>query len=155
MAAKKTMTLNLSDEEMDSLEQLALRNDMTKTAVIKKAIRIYLILEKRLQKGEHIFVEDKLTRRRSSYCSYESPRARRAAVVSGSGKIVSSLQESLTKEPKTSSKQAVTRSPEFSESIINTIREPLIALDQDLRVVSVSRSFYEVFKVKPKRPWDS
>ena len=60
MAAKKTMTLNLSDEEMDSLEQLALRNDMTKTAVIKKAIRIYLILEKRLQKGEHIFVEDKL-----------------------------------------------------------------------------------------------
>ena len=47
-------------------------------------------------------------------------------------------------------KQAVTRSPEFSESIINTIREPLIALDQDLRVVSVSRSFYEVFKVKPE-----
>jgi two-component system CheB/CheR fusion protein len=39
---------------------------------------------------------------------------------------------------------------EYSESIINTIREPLIALDQDLRVVSVSRSFYEVFKVKPE-----
>ena len=38
---------------------------------------------------------------------------------------------------------------EYSESIINTVREPLIALDQDLRVVSVSRSFYEVFKVKP------
>ena len=39
---------------------------------------------------------------------------------------------------------------EYAESIINTIREPLIALDQDLRVVSVSRSFYEVFKVNPK-----
>jgi len=39
---------------------------------------------------------------------------------------------------------------EYAESIINTIREPLIALDQDLRVVSVSRSFYEVFKVKPE-----
>jgi len=39
---------------------------------------------------------------------------------------------------------------EYSESIINTVREPLIALDQDLRVVSVSRSFYEVFKVNPK-----
>ena len=37
---------------------------------------------------------------------------------------------------------------EYSESIINTVREPLIALNQDLRVVSVSRSFYEVFKVK-------
>jgi predicted transcriptional regulator len=60
MPDKKTMTLNLSEEEMNSLDQLALRNDMTKTAVIKKAIRIYLILETRLQRGEHIFVEDEL-----------------------------------------------------------------------------------------------
>jgi predicted transcriptional regulator len=60
MAEKRTMTLNLSDEEMTSLEQLAARNDMSKTAVIKKAIRIYLILEKRMQRGEHIFVEDDL-----------------------------------------------------------------------------------------------
>ena len=37
-----------------------------------------------------------------------------------------------------------------AESIINTVREPLIALDQDLRVVTVSRSFYEIFKVKPE-----
>ncbi len=39
---------------------------------------------------------------------------------------------------------------EYSESIINTVREPLIALDQDLRVVSASRSFYEVFRAKPE-----
>ena len=39
---------------------------------------------------------------------------------------------------------------EYAESIINTVREPLIALDQDLRVVNVSRSFYEFFKVSPK-----
>jgi two-component system CheB/CheR fusion protein len=38
----------------------------------------------------------------------------------------------------------------YAESIINTVREPLISLDQDLRVVSVSRSFYNVFKVKPE-----
>jgi PAS domain S-box-containing protein len=38
---------------------------------------------------------------------------------------------------------------EFAESIINTVREPLIALDQDLRVVKVSRSFYDLFKVEP------
>ena len=38
---------------------------------------------------------------------------------------------------------------EYAESIVNTVREPLIVLDQDLRVVTVSRSFYEVFKVKP------
>jgi two-component system, cell cycle sensor histidine kinase PleC len=47
-------------------------------------------------------------------------------------------------------KRGVKRSSEYSESLINTIREPLIALDQDLRVVKVSRSFYDVFKVKPE-----
>jgi two-component system CheB/CheR fusion protein len=39
---------------------------------------------------------------------------------------------------------------EYSESIIDTLREPLLSLDRDLRVVSASRSFYEVFKVKPE-----
>lgn len=39
---------------------------------------------------------------------------------------------------------------EYAESIINTIREPLIVLDYNLRVVSVSRSFCEFFKVKPE-----
>ena len=58
MSEKKTLTLNLSEDEMKTLEELALRNDITKTAVLKKAIRIYLILETRMQKGEHIFVED-------------------------------------------------------------------------------------------------
>ena len=47
-------------------------------------------------------------------------------------------------------KKPVENSSEYSESIINTVREPLIVLDQDLRVVSASRSFYEVFKVKPE-----
>jgi len=47
-------------------------------------------------------------------------------------------------------KKTGTKSREYAESIINTIREPLLALDQDLRVVSVSRSFYEFFKVKPE-----
>src|SRR3989339_37111 len=44
----------------------------------------------------------------------------------------------------------VTKSQEYAESIINTVREPLIVLDQELRVASVSRSFYSVFKVKPE-----
>ncbi|MEI7615142.1 MAG: diguanylate cyclase, partial [Actinomycetota bacterium] len=36
---------------------------------------------------------------------------------------------------------------EYSESIINTVRESLIVLDNNLRVVSASRSFYDFFKV--------
>src|SRR5664280_2865013 len=47
-------------------------------------------------------------------------------------------------------KKTATRSEEYAESIINTVREPLIVLDQDLRVVTASRSFYEFFKVKPE-----
>ena len=35
----------------------------------------------------------------------------------------------------------------FAENIINTVREPLLALDQDLRVVKANRSFYNFFKV--------
>ena len=39
---------------------------------------------------------------------------------------------------------------EFAESLIDTVRESLIALDQNLRVVKVSNSFYEFFRVKPE-----
>lgn len=36
----------------------------------------------------------------------------------------------------------------FAKNIINTLREPLITLDQNLRVVTVNRSFYSFFKTK-------
>ncbi|MFO7525291.1 MAG: PAS domain S-box protein [Ignavibacteriaceae bacterium] len=39
---------------------------------------------------------------------------------------------------------------EFAENIINTVREPLLILDKDLRVVKASRSFYNFFKVSPE-----
>jgi PAS domain S-box-containing protein len=47
-------------------------------------------------------------------------------------------------------KQAADEALEFADSVIDTVREPLISLDQDLRVVTVSRSFYDFFKVKPE-----
>jgi PAS domain S-box-containing protein len=47
-------------------------------------------------------------------------------------------------------KQSADEASDFAESVINTVREPLISLDKDLRVVAVSRSFYEFFKVKPE-----
>jgi two-component system CheB/CheR fusion protein len=36
---------------------------------------------------------------------------------------------------------------EFAESVVETVREPLIVLDEDLRVVSANRSFYKTFAV--------
>ena len=45
-------------------------------------------------------------------------------------------------------KKSADEASEFAESVIDTVREPLIALDEDLRVVKVSRSFSDFFKVK-------
>jgi two-component system CheB/CheR fusion protein len=39
---------------------------------------------------------------------------------------------------------------ELSESIVDTVREPLIVLDDTAKVVSASRAFYENFKVAPQ-----
>ena len=38
---------------------------------------------------------------------------------------------------------------EYAESIVDTVREPLIVLDADLKVVSANRAFYQTFKTKP------
>ena len=38
----------------------------------------------------------------------------------------------------------------FTENIINTVREPLLVLDDELRVIKASRSFYNFFKVIPE-----
>jgi len=47
-------------------------------------------------------------------------------------------------------KQSENESREFAENIINTVRESLLALDQDLRVIKANRAFYECFKSKPE-----
>ena len=39
---------------------------------------------------------------------------------------------------------------ELSESIVNTVREPLVVLDEACKVISASRSFYDSFKVSPQ-----
>jgi len=72
-----------------------------------------------------------------------------SAIKDKSGNIygVSAIMHDITEQKKAKLVQTVS---EYSESIINTVREPLMVLDQDLRVVTVSRSFYEVFKVKPE-----
>ena len=41
---------------------------------------------------------------------------------------------------------------EFAQSIVDTVREPLVILDAQLRVKSANRSFYQAFAVAPRRP---
>jgi hypothetical protein len=60
MPEKKTMTLNLSEEEMDVLDELSNRYDISKTAVIRKAIRMYAVIDARLRRGDKLFLEDEM-----------------------------------------------------------------------------------------------
>src|SRR5208337_4947102 len=41
-------------------------------------------------------------------------------------------------------------SSEYAQSIVETVREPILILTEDLRVKSASRSFYQTFRVKPE-----
>jgi two-component system CheB/CheR fusion protein len=39
---------------------------------------------------------------------------------------------------------------DYAESIVETVREPLVILDADLRVILANRSFYQTFQVEPE-----
>jgi hypothetical protein len=56
---RRTMTLNLTDREMEALEELAGRKDLSKTQVVRQAIRLYQTVENRLESGEKLYFEDK------------------------------------------------------------------------------------------------
>ena len=38
----------------------------------------------------------------------------------------------------------------FAQAIVDTVREPLLVLDGELRVIAASRSFYLTFAVRPE-----
>jgi PAS domain-containing protein len=39
---------------------------------------------------------------------------------------------------------------DYAEGIVDTVREPLVVLDTDFRVVKANRSFYRTFRVAPE-----
>ena len=60
---------------------------------------------------------------------------------------VTELEKSESESKRAEQKLRETR--DYAESIVETVREPLVVLDADLNVISANRSFYEAFKVKP------
>jgi hypothetical protein len=65
MTAKRTMTLNLTDAEMRVLDELSARKDITKTAVLRQALRLYQTVEARVEKGEKLLFENEMTREKA------------------------------------------------------------------------------------------
>lgn len=59
---KKTMTLNLTDAEMSVLEDLSARKDLSKTALLRQALRLYQLVESRFDKGDKLYFEDDVTK---------------------------------------------------------------------------------------------
>ncbi|MDE2562825.1 MAG: transcriptional regulator [Sphingomonadales bacterium] len=62
---KKTMTLNLTDAEMRVLDDLSARKDLSKTAVLRQALRLYQAIEVRVEKGDKLVFENENTREKA------------------------------------------------------------------------------------------
>lgn len=65
MNDKRTMTLNLTEVEMQVLEELAKKKELTKTAIIRQAIRLYQLIEVRMSAGEKLIFEDEKANKKS------------------------------------------------------------------------------------------
>ena len=65
MNTKKTMTLNLTETEMLVLEELSERKDLSKTALVRQALRMYQVVEARLEKGDKLFFENEQTKEKA------------------------------------------------------------------------------------------
>lgn len=63
--SKRTMTLNLTDAEMRVLDELSEKKDLTKTALLRQALRLYQMVEARLQKGEKLVFENEATKEKA------------------------------------------------------------------------------------------
>lgn len=61
---KRTMTLNLTEAEMEALDVLAQKKELSKTALIRQALRLYQLIDQRTSLGEKlIFEDDKLQKK--------------------------------------------------------------------------------------------
>jgi len=61
--------------------------------------------------------------------------------------MMSKLESELAEHKK--SEQIAKEVREYAENILDVMREPLIVLDTDLKVISANKAFYETFKVDP------
>ncbi len=65
MTAKRTMTLNLTDAEMRVLDELSARKDVSKTAVLRQALRLYQAVEARVERGDKLLFENEATKEKA------------------------------------------------------------------------------------------
>lgn len=59
---KRTMTLNLTPREMAVLEELAAKKDLSKTGVMRLALRLLQAVDAKIQMGQKLMFEDEKTK---------------------------------------------------------------------------------------------
>ncbi len=62
---KKQVTLNLTDKEAEVLEELSRKKDISKTAVLRQALRLYHMVDDRVSQGEKLYFEHDLTKEKA------------------------------------------------------------------------------------------
>ncbi|WP_108398324.1 ribbon-helix-helix protein, CopG family [Devosia submarina] len=65
MVEKRTMTLNLSTQEMDLVDRLADEKGLSKTALVRQALRLYQSITDRIDRGEKVFFEHPATKEKA------------------------------------------------------------------------------------------
>ena len=63
--AKRTMTLNLTEAEMQVLDELCSKKGLSKTALMRQALRLYQAIETRLDRGDKLLFENEQTKEKS------------------------------------------------------------------------------------------
>jgi hypothetical protein len=59
---KRTMTLNLTPREMAVLEDLAAKKDLSKTGVMRLALRLLQAADAKIRAGQKLMFEDEKTK---------------------------------------------------------------------------------------------
>ncbi len=63
--ARRTMTLNLTEAEMAVLEGLSEKKELSKTALLRQALRLYQVIETRIESGNKLFFENEVTKEKA------------------------------------------------------------------------------------------
>lgn len=62
---KRTMTLNLTEKEMQVLDELCSKKGLNKTALLRQALRLYQAVDQRIEQGERLIFENEEKREKA------------------------------------------------------------------------------------------
>ena len=100
------------------------------------------------KKGERMHVDDEVLWRSdgtsfpAEYWSYPE---------SDKGEVVGAVVTFLDITERRQAEAAIQDAREYAENIVETMREPLVVLNADLKILTANSSFYNTFKVTPEK----